>query len=86
MTEQKKGIADRRGATRRRVNLTRRNTNRKPPRAPRNKGERRIHGLTVEEIKQLKKNARAFDKYFESLTHTESMNVMEMNISGQLDQ
>ena len=80
-SERKKGIAGRRGATRRRVNLTRRHTRGKPlARAPR--PERRIAGLTVSEIKRLHEtDYRGFYAFFVLLTNAESMEVMELIIS-----
>lgn len=81
-SNRKKGIAGRRGATRRRVNLTRRQTSRKPlARAPR-ATERRIAGLTVSEIKRLHEtDYRGFYAFFVLLSNTESMEVMDLIIS-----
>ena len=86
-SERKKGIAGRRRATRRRVNLTRRATTGKPPaRAPRN-SERRIGGLTLAEITWLMTHDdRAFDQYYSMLSPAKQLEVMDMVISGELDQ
>ena len=86
-SERKKGIAGRRTATRRRVNLTRRHTAKKPPaRAPRSNGERRIHGLTIPQIAHLMTHdSRGFYAYFNSLSPSEKLEVTYLDTSGALD-
>ena len=86
-SQRKRGIASR---NRRRVNLTRRNTAARPPLHSRRKSlkiahERTIRGRTIPEIALLKKNTKGFDAFFDNLSNSEQLNVMELDMFGELN-